>query len=300
MIIVKIMGGIGNQLFQYAIGRMLSLKVGTELKLDLTWFSEVKEVKGGTKRKFKLDALNINYNKASFKDIKKILLLQTTKIQLLPIYKFLNLGYKFRNILFQRSIFIEPHFMGYNPLIEKAHKNSYLNGYWQSEHYFKHISDIIRNDLMFINAFPESYLPFLKILNETETVSIHVRRGDYIINKNINLLSEVYYKMAIKELQKRLQRDLVFVVFSDDMKWCEQNLLLDGKVVYVAPAIQDDVDDLHLMSLCRHNIIANSSFSWWGAWLNPNPDKIVIAPEKWFISDKRNSLYQLPEGWIRI
>jgi hypothetical protein len=268
MIITKLQGGLANQIFQWAYGKFLSEKYNTPLYLDLSFY----QVQFGvTKRKFSLNKFpNISYN-------------------LLP---------NDRNILNwsneptkNKLVKLSDNFH-YSKLEYKEDSHYYLDGYWQSEKYFKDIEDIVRKELQPSN---ESLEKFSKLPINENNVSIHIRRTDYVkLNDYHPLQSIEYYQ---KGLDIIAEYDNIFV-FSDDIEWCKDNLQFRNMIFIEG---FDDVEDIWLMSLCKNNIIANSSFSWWGAWLNNNPNKKVIAPDNWFgqkVNINTNDL--IPGNWIKI
>lgn len=184
----------------------------------------------------------------------------------------------------------------YQELQDYPGKNIILHGYFQSEKYFQDHSDEIRD--LFMSYKIDIGLELQEILKNENTCSIHVRRGDYLNSPNHHPTQNMnYYMRAIKEMPK----DSVFLIFSDDIKWCKENFpSLPEKFIFVEG--NKDYEDLYLMTHCKNNIIANSTFSWWGAWLNSNSDKIVVAPKKWFGPALKNNdtkdLYC--EDWIII
>ncbi|MCK4744844.1 alpha-1,2-fucosyltransferase, partial [Candidatus Parcubacteria bacterium] len=179
--------------------------------------------------------------------------------------------------------------------------NIYLDGYWQSEKYFKNIENSIRKEFTLKNDLQLKAKKLLRKIKNTESISIHIRRNDYISHKPANQYHGVchlsYYKKAINVIIKKID-DPHFFVFSDDIDWCKKNLKIKFPTIFVEG--NKDYEDLILMSKCKHNIIANSTFSWWGAWLNNNPNKIVIAPKKWFRKKSINTKDLIPKTWIKI
>jgi len=284
------MGGLGNQMFQYAFGRYLSLKNKTELKFDIAWFP-----KSNYNRKYMLNIFNIDEKFANDSEINTL----KYKIQLSYI---INLLKKIRkdNILFKKSYFNEKSF-NYNPyLAETTLNDAYLDGYWQSEKYFIDIKDIIKKDFT-IKIKPDKKI--IKILNEIKrenSVSIHVRRGDYIIDTHTNAYHGVcpleYYQKAVRIIKEKIKNP-VYYIFSDDPEWVKNKLKLDIK--YKTFEGNNDFDDFRLMQNCKHHITANSSFSWWSAWLSEFEHKIVICPSKWFNSSI-NTSDLIPGKWIKI
>lgn len=292
MIIIDLIGGLGNQMFQYAMGRAVAYKRNDILKLDISEFSN------HNLRKYALSPFQIQESFALDNDIQNTLKKPLNKI---PWRLVEHLQFFFP--YYSRSHFFEQSFK-YDFNVFKARKNVIFSGYWQSEKYFKHIANIIHKDFQ-LRDMPDEYTS--KIANsfqDCNSVSIHVRRGDYVTNQvtaqHHGLCSVDYYSKAIHFLLKNTDNPLFFI-FSDDINWVKDNLNVPNKVKYIHHnGLQRDYLDLWLMSRCKHNIIANSSFSWWGAWLNDNPEKIVIAPQKWFNDPNIDTSDLIPDAWIRL
>ncbi len=286
--IIKIHSGLGNQMFQYAFGRAASLRLRCDLFLDTASFGHM--APGDTPRSYELNVFNIQARIADEKNIKKY---HTTW------YLFLK---KLENKL--------------NP--EKFHMfeekripktcDSYSAGFWQTEKYFVDIADTIRKDFTLAQPFsPESAKMESVITSSNNSVSLHIRRGDYVTNtsttKHHGICSLSYYEEGLKLLREKLGTFSLFV-FSDDIAWAEQNtpsITPPGiAVIYVSKGSIPDYEELILMSHCSHHIIANSSYSWWGAWLNPKSNKVVIGPKKWLANETVDTRDVLPATWIRI
>jgi hypothetical protein len=193
--------------------------------------------------------------------------------------------------------------LAFNPSIF-ATAITYATGYWQSEKYFSDISDIIRREFTVKKEPAGLNRQILAKIDSVNAVSLHIRRCDYVTNavalKTLGALSLDYYFNALNIIIKQIKNPHVFV-FSDNMQWAKENLKKSFPIYFLDYNDKDaDFEDMRLMSRCKHNIIANSSFSWWGAWLNKNPDKIVIAPEKWFSEYDGNTLDLIPNKWLRI
>ena len=292
MIITQLVGGLGNQMFQYAAGRALAHRTGLDFKIDISSYENYKLHYG-----FELQKIfNCHCVLAKRSDIRRVLGWQSP---LLFRRFFIMPGMKdFRC----KQLVVEPHFeywRGINELKERC----YLNGYWQSEKYFVDVAKEIRNDFTF--KIPMNYKNFelANQIKKVNAVSLHVRRGDYVNNqKNRSihgLCSIEYYSAAIKYLSKRLKRPYFFV-FSDDIEWVKRSLKINHPCLYIYHNVgKESYNDMRLMSMCKHHIIANSSFSWWGAWLNPSSDKIVISPSQWF-AKKTDTKDLIPTGWIRL
>ena len=293
MIIVKISGGLGNQMFQYAIGRYLSLKHNTYLKFEDDFF-EYKNDSISTKRKVELEVFNVVISKATEEDLSPYIHKSKIRKRIESLFPYLE----------QNHQVIEKDHIYDNTIIDSKN-NSYLNGYWQSEKYFSSIREVLLKDFTPknpINQLNASY--YLKCFQKN-TVSIHIRRGDYVnIESNLTyhgVCSLDYYYEAISYLQNLINGELKLIVFTDDLNWVNDNF----KPTCTFESItgnnnENSFYDMYLMSKCHHNIVANSSFSWWGAWLNNNPDKKVIAPKIWFATNEINSNQVVPESWIRL
>lgn len=176
-------------------------------------------------------------------------------------------------------------------------KSNYASGFWQSEKYFKAFENNIRRDLSVVSPLLGDAGKYTGSINDSESVSIHVRRGDYVNNSFHPLCTIDYYVKATEVITQNVENP-VFFIFSDDPDWVTDNLPL--KWPYQIVKGNTGVTDLYLMSRCKHNIIANSSFSWWGAWLNDNGGKVVVAPQKWFGDPQINTDDLIPEGWIKL
>ncbi|MBK26568.1 MAG: alpha-1,2-fucosyltransferase [Halobacteriovorax sp.] len=282
---VKIKGGLGNQLFQYALGKKISKDLGAPLLLDTSYYSQ-KSFNGNDPREFELGGFDLKANKAKSSDLPILAKIPFADrlLKRLPKLSFTGMLY-------------EEHTQGN---IDPKKTPIYLDGYWQTLSHIEEVEDELRKDLVLKNI-PDTYKPILKEIRSSNSVSIHVRRGDYITNsKNKNLFGECdreYYQRAIEKLQDET-KELRFFVFSDDIKWAEENLDLPKNTEYVdkispnIPAVS-----MYLMSQCKNHIIANSTFSWWGAWLSNSPSKKVIAPKNWYINGW-SSKEMMPKGWI--
>lgn len=298
MICVNINGGLGNQMFQYACGKALAIKNNTSLVLDLSSLNKSTNNGRTTKRSFELsEVFKIKNIEVSSTDLKK---LKPIYLRLLNVL-FLKFGIK--GVQFSKY-FIENKF-SYNQNINKVRKNCFLIGYWQSAKYFNTIESLIRNEFSFQKLLDSDNLEILNLMKNTVSVSIHVRRTDFQITNSNDVhgfCSLEYYEEAVKFIQTYVPWSNFFI-FSDDINWAKENLKVPINSYFVSGNKGDkSYIDMQLMSNCNHNIIANSSFSWWGAWLNSNPDKIVIAPKIWFSNEKLNAQTDdlIPTEWIRM
>jgi len=295
--IVKIFGGLGNQMFQYAFAYALAKSLDTKVTLDLSWFEAVKSHENVTVRIFELDVFNIDYEIAAQEDLQKVLPTQRrSKIQ-----KFLWEAFKIEKHKPLGNTFIQYASYNFDKNLLTSPNYFYYNGYFQNEKYFKPI----RRELLesFHSSIPldEKNQHILDKILETNSVSIHVRRGDYVTlecAKNFHgTCSLEYYEKAIKYIAKKVKNPHFFL-FSDDIDWVIKNLKIEHPFTVVDFNQGKGWLDLNLMKSCKHNILANSSFSWWGAWLNANPSKIVIAPKKWTSKKAKGSI--IPTEWVKL
>lgn len=278
---IRIMGGLGNQLFQYALGRSLEINCGAEIFFNTTSI----DLKSG--RKFMLDQFNTRMNIGPW-DVEK---------------GFLN---QFINII-KGTFYIKENRMQFIPSLFCKIKNGgnfYLEGYWQTEKYFQSIREQLLTEITLKDQYSEKARAISDSIFSTTSVSLHLRRGDYITNPNYNKIHGVcsieYYQEAIKRIEQKIPNPYFFV-FSDDIEWVKENLTHTMKnVTFVSGRNFRDEEELLLMSECKHNIIANSSFSWWAAWLNKNNDKIVIAPKEWFKVSFSGIKDIIPISWTQI
>ena len=291
MVTVKLKGGMGNQMFQYAIGRALSLRYNVPLGLDLSFLLDTTPRLKFTFRNYDLDVFNINAE-----------IVQSSKIPFVNRMVKGKIGQAFdilrRFLSFDKGV--EKSF-NFNSLIFNIGPNAYLDGYWQSPKYFESIEDIIRKDFTLKSELPINIRNLMEVIEKENSVCIHVRRGDYVGNKAHEVVGSEYYDKAIEKMRSLTKIDKIYV-FSDDIKWCEENMKFEYPVMFVGDEYAGQKAEGHLMLMksCRNFIIPNSTFSWWGAWLGDSKDKIVIVPKQWFGDSSINSDDLIPKDWIRI
>lgn len=281
-IVTHIYGGLGNQMFQYACGRAIALRTGGELMLDFRDFF------AGPGQQIGLHHLNIVASEARASD------LPPQKSQKLRYYLWRALKLSPR-IVRQRGLAFDPDVLGLTGKI-------CLHGYWQSERFFADVADRIRSELTVKTAPDERNRALLGEIGSRPAVSLHIRRGDYVNVAKTNAVhgtcSLDYYRRAADYLADAMDEPPVFYVFSDEPDWARDNLDLPFEIrIADHNDSSRNYEDLRLMAACRHHIIANSSFSWWGAWLNPSPSKIVVAPSRWFASPSMKNPDMIPAGW---
>ncbi len=295
MIITVLNGGLGNQMFEYAIGRVLSLRHATELFFDISSFDN--QIARDTKRQYELGVFGVPGSIASKQKL--------TNFSQQNKYQKLIQKYIFSHLLLRHYTCLREDGAEFHEEVLYLPNNTYLSGYWQSEKYFLRERDLICKD------FSRRTTPLSQenqrcqhAMQNTESVSVHIRRGDFITNAKANayhgICSLEYYKGAMDYIEQQIKHP-TYYVFSDDPSWSRKNIHSKYEIIYIAHNHERDAhEDLRLMSKCQHNIIANSSFSWWGAWLNTNAGKIVIAPKQWYKNNQINTSDLIPSTWKRV
>jgi hypothetical protein len=291
MIITRLNGGLGNQMFQYAAGRCLAYTLNTGLKLDLSLFRQDKT------REYSLSAFSITGDIASAADLSLI-------GRPLP-WMIRHPAEALQSIIKQNTPvrYVKERQFHFDPDILALPDNVYLEGYWQSEKYFSAIEPIIRNEFQVRSTLSPDIQELSRRIRNSNAISIHIRRGDYVKDPVTNATHGVcpasYYQRAREKIIRDVD-DPYFWIFSDDPAWVRENITTSHPFYCISDHNFKNFEDLYLMSCCQHHIIANSSFSWWGAYLGSHPGKIVIAPKKWFEKAEKNTKDLLPESWIRL
>jgi Glycosyl transferase family 11 len=298
MIITRIQGGLGNQMFQYACGLSIASAKGVPLKLDIARH----EIKS---RPFQLNDFNISTAIATPSDFLRADIPSMEQTLLARIVRKIIRYVDRRRPMTARRLVFESR-VTFIPELFNVRDNCLLIGNWQSEKYFTSIADAIRKEFTLKNGFGAEAERFVRMIAEETRgvpVSLHIRRGDVVAVErfaNFHGSPDIsYYRDAVALMRKKVG-NAVFYIFSDDVPWVREQLLaeLQPAVIVSSPAIKD-AEDIVLMSRCHHHIVAHSSFSWWGAWLNPRTDKVVIGPKRWYKQDIDTSDLT-PPSWIRI
>jgi hypothetical protein len=293
MIIINLKGGLGNQMFQYAVGRNLAVIHGTELKLD-TSFLLKRNNEAITYRDYELSIFNIAENFASSDEIGEVKnFWNKALLKIIPSYK--------------NNPYVKEKHFHFDPHVLKRKDNCYLDGHWISERYFEGIKSIIRNEFSFKLDVIESARDLKFKIQNSNAICIQIRRGDYVTNADVSkvhgVTSLTYFSKAIDLIKTNVENP-VFFIFSDDIDWCIENFK-DLKSAYfvekiLAGASVSNSDYLQLMKECKYFIISNSTFGWWGAWLGDYRNKIVIAPKAWLNVDSIITKDVYPSEWIKI
>jgi Glycosyl transferase family 11 len=291
-VIANLIGGLGNQLFQYAAGRAIAHRLGVPLLLDVSGFAQYEL------RRYELGDLCIRGRVATEDELAHSGISTKSPTLLRRFSKALGLARP-------ANLFKEGSF-AYDARFEQVVSPVYLSGYWQSERYFLEIADLLRTELSLnqpVNAVNEQIAAQIRDAGAS-AVSLHIRRGDYVNNPQTaqyhGVCSLDYYRAAVDCIAERVP-DPHFFVFSDDHAWVSDNFKLDQSMTMVDVNDADrGVWDMALMRGCRHHVIANSSFSWWGAWLNNSKGKVVIAPKRWFNDSTIDTKDLIPSAWVRL
>ena len=284
VIIVRLAGGLGNQMFQYATGRRLAEHHHVELVLDTSWTVEID-------RPFELSCFDLTEQARPVWEVARV-------PNSSPVVRALQrVRPSRRRFLVVVSDDLETN--SFQPAVLAAPNHAYLCGWWQFEGYFIDHEATIRRAFVFPPLSDESDM-IAEQISTTTAVSVHVRRGDYLSHSRLGFLDESYYRRAVESIRSRVGDTEVFV-FSDDPSWCKRQLQLPvpTHVIERRLPVGRDWEDMCLMSLCSHHVVANSTFSWWGAWLNSSPSKLVVAPSRWVQDEKRVGDPVL-DSWIRV
>lgn len=292
MIIVKLMGGLGNQMFQYAAAKALSVRHGVTMKVDLSFLNNRIPRENFTFREFELGCFDNAIEIATNNEL-SIFNPPNRIIRSLKSFLGISMPMRYCELSFN-------YYESFNELPSEI----LLEGYFQSEKYFIQIRSLLLKDFKLRSPASSVNLSLIENIKSTNSVSLHIRRGDFAENKVINSIHGLcdinYYKRAIMEIKLNTE-NAIFFIFSDDINWAKKEIGMTSNVFYIDHNIgKESYWDMRLMSYCKHNIIANSSFSWWAAWLNENQNKQVFAPIKWFNDTTIDTSDLIPNTWKRI
>jgi hypothetical protein len=253
LVLVRLEGGLGNQMFQYALGRHISIRRQEELVIDLTVLTRARSI-----RKYELDCFNITGRLINDVSVLK-------DLSILWIVRELSFGFD-------------------SQVLDTVCPNVMLHGLWQTPRYFEAISGVVKNDFSFTFTLSPIFEGLSREFIAGNSIGVHVRRTDYLdTTYGMYVLDSTYYDRALAYMAD-IVSDPVFLIFSDDIEWCRRSLCIPYRHILV-PHSDHGREHLQLMARCRHFIVANSTFSWWAAWLGAAPDKIVVAPQRWFASE---------------
>jgi hypothetical protein len=295
MIIISLFGGLGNQMFQYATGKAVALRLNTELQLDVSLLNDRTYRKDFTYRNFELGIFKIQDKIA---DIQKV---REFAPDLWNATEWVKQAYKIKRLINGNHLYSERKKFYYEPQIESIADNTYLYGYFQTEKYFSYYLTEIRAQFQLEHEPNQMNKRIIDVMKSENSVSVHVRRGDYLLAPFNLLTAENYYRKAIEYILEKVEQPK-FYIFTNDIEWTMAEFeQFDIDKAFISNNQGDSsYMDMVLMSNCQHNICANSSFSWWGAWLNSNRDKIVTAPKVWFKNSVSGNNELIPPSWIKI
>lgn len=280
MIIIKPVGGLTSQMHKYAMGRVLALKHNVALKLDLSWFEDTRKM--DTPWPYQLDYFHIKAEKATKAEIRRLKGSDFFNTWARRIKRYLGIDLCKQTYMNQSFLTKEDFF--------KLGKNIYLEGEWVGFDYFSEYKEEILHDLSLKVPLSLNAQKLLSKIEGENALSMHIRRGDYISNSEAAkfhaICSEQYYQKAIAHIENQVPNFRLYI-FSDDIAWAKEHLCFDYDTIYVENT--ENYEELLLMSACKHNIIANSGFSLWGAWMNNNPFKIVVSPKLWVFDQNVNT-----------
>lgn len=284
MIIVQLKGGLGNQMFQYAAARALAHHHDTELAVDASHY------RTDQLRNFDLFQLQTKARLASSEEIDRLKAKGS-------VGRILN-----RIIPYSSKRFYKQPYYHFDRSFFNLGKEVYLQGFFQSEKYFAPIAPLLQEEFSLRGGYKDPILAKGSEMQQLDSVALHIRRGDYSNAETLRfhgILPLTYYRDAVELMRKKLDQPR-FYIFSDDIQWVVENLQLEPSEAVSGKVSQTHFEDLYLMQQCRHNIIANSSFSWWGARLNTHLQKIVVAPLQWYNEGPRDTEDLIPAGWTRL
>lgn len=302
MIIVKIYGGLGNQLFQYATARSIAIKLNRKLFIDDSWYKnfdlleDYNKPNASTKREFLLQKFNIKSNILNTYHLNwiKRLRIRSKNNKFFTFLKKYPLNSLSFNIINQSNYSYD--------LVTNSTK-IYLTGNWQNNDIIENHRKSLISEYKPKQSISEENNHYLMSISSSNSVALHFRRGDYVskpLSRKVHTIcSNDYYSEGI-ELLRRKTNNLQLFIFSDDIMWVKDNFDFKDNVTYISNE-GPEFEHLYLMSQCKHQITANSTFSWWAAWLNNNPEKIVITPEYWYYDKKLNdTVIRIPKDWLKI
>lgn len=281
MIIVRIKTGLGSQLFQYATARRLAFVNNARLLLDISSFET------NLSRHYSLYHFNIDADIANEREIDLF-----SEVERLD------------NPSDRLRARVEEKHYHFDPDILTLRGDIYLNGFWQSEKYFEDIQDLLRSELTIVNEPTAENRRIADLITKTNSVSLHIRRGDHVSNPFVSehhgFLPLDYYYAAVRYIEERISCSHYYV-FSDEPHWAQANLYIESPTTFInVNSVENAYEDLRLMSMCKHHIIANSGLSWWGAWLSQYSKKLVCAPRMWFAKQHLNTDDLVPSSWTRL
>ena len=280
-------------MFQYAAAKRLAVRTDQDLSMDLSFLQQSAPQENLTVRDYELSIFKIGERFARPHEVNKLKNIKNKLLQ--RVFPGIDNPY------------VREKYFQFDPSILSLKGSHYLDGHWMTEKYFADIGPIIRSEFEFKRPVLEHGKWLQSKIEESESVAVQVRRGDYVTNQLVTkvhgITSIEYFRSAIDVIRTRLNNP-TFFIFSDDSAWCIENFKELGSVFFVEKSLEGSgaalSDYFQLLTMCRHFVISNSTFAWWGAWLSKNDDKTVIAPSKWFADPAIQTTDIYPEAWIKI
>jgi hypothetical protein len=292
MVIIRLKGGMGNQMFQYAFGLRAARALGTELQVDLSLLLDRARGDDHVYRDYDLTIFEVPHQFLVNPMVLRTLYATKSSKICKATRKWLARG---------RNYVREPHFEVSKSILQQPKNNTIYEGWWQSERYFSDISEEVRNIFTFVNPILKTSESLFTTIKNTNSICLNVRRTDFLKVDDLNTTTKDYFLNAAKQMANLVDNPHFFI-FSDDVEWCAENLNLAHPTTLVDHSHKGEKfgNYLQLMKACQHFIIPNSSFAWWAVWLNENKDKNVIAPKNWFNSSQYDTSDLVPDNWIRL
>lgn len=292
MVIIRLKGGMGNQMFQYAFGRRIAQQLNTELRIDLSLLLDRARGEEHVYRDYDLTIFKVPHQ----------FVVSPTILRLLYKTKSSKVCKLTREWLAKGKHYVkEPHFEVVEQLLKQPSPNTIYEGWWQSERYFSDISEDIKNVFTFVHPLLKKSEDLMQQIKNTKAICLNVRRTDFLKVDNLNTTNKDYFFRAADAMAEKVKKPHFFI-FSDDIAWCRTHLKLNYPTTVVGHEHKGEKfgNYMRLMKACQHFIIPNSSFAWWAVWLNEHQDKIVIAPKNWFNQKEHDTSDLVPKEWIRM
>jgi hypothetical protein len=292
MYIVNLKGGMGNQMFQYALGRSLSILYNSHFKLDLTFLLDRSSYNTHVFRDYDLDIFKLQADIATQEESFKLIRSQQNFLQkTFPRY--------FRG---RENKYTEKYFH-FDAEVLRQTRDCYFDGYWQSQLYFRHCEDLIRKDFVFRNELPDKHRSLQQKINVANSICINIRRTDFLNTSFHGVCNKDYFERGIRNIIERAElNEISIYVFADDLDWCRENLNFKYPTYFIDHDFAGDKFQyyLQLMTSFRYYVIPNSTFAWWAAFLSAENGKKIVAPANWFADNAINTNDLIPSDWIRL
>ncbi len=283
---------MGNQMFQYAFGQRMATELGVDLRMDLSQLLDRSRGKDFVYRNYDLTIFEVDHQFSISPTLLKTIYKVKSSTLSRNMKKWAATGKHFVK---------EPHFHVSEKILKNPIDNALYDGWWQSESYFESVAEEVRKRFKFRTPVLEKSQSLLAKISNANAICLNVRRTDFVNNSNLNSTNKNYFHDAADHLAERVASPHFFV-FSDDVKWCAENLKLPFPTTFVEHDHKGEKfgNYMQLMRACKHFIIPNSSFAWWAVWLADYDKKLVVAPKNWFNDAQYDTSDLIPKTWIRL